>query len=73
MEKRYGEDIIKEKLIIDANTGKPVKEIVVSGDNLKVIKENGETVEFPLNSIRGKFILTRLETGISEFTEPIYV
>jgi len=36
------------------------------------VKERGEET-IPLNSLRGKAIYTRLTTGISEFTEPIYV
>ncbi len=66
-------DLIKEKLIYDSATGKPVKDVIVENGHIRIVKESGETVEIPSNSIRGKHILMRLETGISEITEPIYV
>jgi len=60
----FSEDII--------NTGRPVKEIRVEGDSLVIVKESGEE-RIALNTLRGKAIYTRLTTGVSEFTEPIYV
>ena len=68
----FNEDIIRDKNILDKNTGKPVKEIRVEGDVLVIVKESGEE-RIPLNTLRGKAIYTRLTTGVSEFTEPIYV
>ncbi len=68
----FSEDIIRDKNILDKNTGKPVKEIRVEGDTLVIVKESGEE-QIPLNTMRGKAIYTRLTTGVSEFTEPIYV
>lgn len=73
MAERIYQDVIKEKLILDANTGKPVKEIVLENGNLRIVKENGEAVEIPANTIRAKYILMRVEAGLSEITEPIYV
>ena len=70
--KVFTEDIIREKNILDRNTGKPVKEIIVEEEYILIQKENGEE-RIPLNTLRGKAIYTRLTTGVSEFTEPIYV
>lgn len=68
----FKEDIIRDKNILDKQTGKPVKEIRVEDNYLVIVKESGEE-KIPLNTMRGKTIYTRLTTGISEFTEPIYV
>ena len=68
----FKEDIIRDKNILDKQTGKPVKEIRVEDNSLVIVKESGEE-KIPLNTLRGKAIYTRLTTGISEFTEPIYV
>ena len=68
----FNEDIIKDKSILDKNTGKPIKEIRVEEDTLVIVKESGEE-RIPLNTMRGKAIYTRLTTGVAEFTEPIYV
>ncbi len=73
MAKKFDANVIKEKMILDSGTHKPLKEIYVEGDKIVAVKENGDKVEIPLNTIRGKYILMRLETGISEITEPIYV
>lgn len=73
MARKVAQDVIKEKLIIDSNTGKPVKEISVENGKIVITKESGEVVEIPVDTIRGKYILMRLETGLSEITEPIYV
>ncbi len=73
MAQKVAQDVIKEKLIVDSNTGKPVKEIILEGGNIKIVKESGETIDIPTNTIRGKYILMRLEAGLSEITEPIYV
>ena len=73
MAQKVAQDLIKEKLIIDSNTGKPVKEIELEEDRVRIIKESGEVLEIPLNTIRGKYIKMRLEAGLSEITEPIYV
>ncbi len=73
MAQKVAQDVIKEKLIIDSNTGNPVKEIELNEDKIKIIKESGEVLEIPLNTIRGKYIKMRLEAGLSEITEPIYV
>ena len=71
-EQVFTEDIIKDKNILDKNTGKPVKEIRIEEDTLVIVKESGEE-RIPLNRLRGKAIYTRLTTGVAEFTEPIYV
>ena len=73
MAQKVAQDLIKEKLIIDSNTGKPVKEIELEEDKVRIIKESGEVLEIPLSTIRGKYIKMRLEAGLSEITEPIYV
>lgn len=73
MAQKVAQSVIEEKLILDSNTGKPVKEIVIEDGNIKVVKESGETVNIPVNTIRGKYIIMRLEAGLSEITEPIYV
>ena len=73
MAQKVAQDVIKEKLILDANTGNPVKEIEIEDSLIRVVKDNGETVEIPTNTVRGKYILMRLEAGLSEITEPIYV
>jgi len=73
MAEKVAQDLIKEKLIIDSNTGRPVKEIELGDEVIRIVKESGEVVEIPLNTIRGKYIKMRLEAGISEITEPIYV
>lgn len=73
MAQKVARDVIKEKLIIDSNTGNPVKEIELSEDKIRILKESGEVLEIPLNTIRGKYIKMRLEAGLSEITEPIYV
>ncbi len=73
MAQKVAKDLIKEKLIIDSNTGKPVKEIELEEDKVRIFKENGEVLEIPLNTVRGKYIKMRLEAGLSEITEPIYV
>jgi len=73
MAQKVAQDLINEKLIFDSNTGKPVKEIVIENGSIKVVKESGEEVEIPLNTIRGKYIKMRIEAGLSEITEPIYV
>lgn len=68
----FSEDIIRDKNILDKNTGRSVKEIRVEGDSLVIVKESGAE-RIALNTLRGKAIYTRLTTGVSEFTEPIYV
>ena len=73
MAQKVAQDVIKEKLIIDSNTGNPVKEIELNEDKIRIVKESGEVIEIPLNTIRGKYIKMRLEAGLSEITEPIYV
>ena len=73
MAEKVAQDVIQEKLIIDSNTGKPVKEILIEDGTINVVKESGETLEIPQNTIRGKYILMRLSAGLSEITEPIYV
>lgn len=73
MAQKVAQDLIKEKLIIDSNTGKPVKEIELEEDKVRIFKESGEVLEIPLNTVRGKYIKMRLEAGLSEITEPIYV
>ncbi len=73
MAQKVAQDVIKEKLIIDSNTGNPVKEIELNEDKIRIVKESGEVLEIPLNTIRGKYIKMRLEAGLSEITEPIYV
>jgi len=70
--KVYGQDILRDKNILDKSTGNSPLEIRIEDDYLVVVKESGEE-RIPVNSLRGKAIITRLETGISEFTEPIYV
>jgi len=69
-EKVYREEI-RDRGILDANTGGPVVEIVVGKSSLRVLKESGETIEIPLDTVRAKAILTRLETGMGEITAPI--
>jgi len=73
MEKRIPQEEIRERVILDPNTGGPVKEIVVGERALRVVRESGEEVEIPLGTLRAKAILTRLETGLGEITGPIYV
>ncbi len=73
MAQKVAQELIREKLILDANTGNPVKDIEVGDETIKITKENGETIEIPKKTIRGKYILMRLEAGLSEITEPIYV
>ncbi len=73
MGKKFTGDLIKEKLICDAETGKPVKEILVDEEMIVIVKENGDKVEIPKNTVRAKHILMRLDHGISEITEAIYV
>ncbi len=73
MAQKVAQDVIKEKLILDSNTGKPVKEIDLQNGVIRIVKESGETLEIPTNTIRGKYILMRLSAGLSEITEPIYV
>ncbi len=73
MAQRVAQDVIKEKIILDSDTGKPVSEIIIENGRITVVKENGETVEIPVNTIRGKHILMRIEAGLGEITEPIYV
>ncbi len=73
MAQKVAQDVIKEKLILDSNTGKPVKEIDLQDGVIRIVKESGETLEIPTNTIRGKYILMRLSAGLSEITEPIYV
>ncbi len=68
----FNEEIIKDKSILDRNTGKPVKEIRVEGDIIVIVKESSEE-KISLKTVRGKAIYTRLTTGVSELTEPIYV
>ncbi len=70
--KVYREEL-KDRGILDANTGEPVAEISVGESSLRILRESGETVEIPLGTIRAKAILTRLETGTGEITAPIYV
>ncbi len=64
---------IKAKVILDSNTGKPVKEITVDKELIKITKESGEQIEIPTDSLRGKAILTRLQTDLGEITAPIYL
>jgi len=73
MVQKVAREIIEEKLILDSNTGKPVKEILLEESVIKVVKESGEVVQIPMNTIRAKYILMRLEAGLGEITEPIYV
>jgi len=73
MAQKVSQEVIREKLIIDINTGRPVKEIELGEERLRVIKESGEVLEIPLDTIRGKYIKMRLEAGLGEITEPIYV
>ncbi|WP_461832587.1 hypothetical protein [Aquifex sp.] len=68
----FTQDILRDKNILEKSTGQPPKEIKVEGEELIIVKESGEE-KIPLKSLRGKAIYTRLTTGISEFTEPIYV
>jgi hypothetical protein len=71
--KKLDSKLAQEKMIMDSNTGNPVKEIIVEGDRILIIRENGEKIEIPSSTVRGKHILMRIEHGISEITEPIYV
>ncbi len=73
MAQKIAQDVIDKKIILDSNTGKPVKEIEVTEDKVVVVKESGEKVEIPTNTIRGKYILMRINAGLGEITEPIYV
>jgi len=73
MGKKVPKEIIEEKLILDSETKKPVKEIVIEDDRVVILKENGERIEIPKNTVRAKHILMRIEHGISEITEAIYV
>ncbi len=73
MERRIPQEEIRERVIVDSNTGGPVKEIVIGERSLRVIKESGEEIEIPLGTLRAKAILTRLETDLGETTGPIYV
>ena len=73
MVQKVAREIIEEKLILDSNTGKPVKEILLEESVIKVVKESGKVVQIPMNTIRAKYILMRLEAGLGEITEPIYV
>ncbi|GAB6065636.1 hypothetical protein JCM9492_07280 [Aquifex pyrophilus] len=68
----FTQDILRDKNILEKSSGNPPKEIRVEGEELVIVKESGEE-RVPLKSLRGKAIYTRLTTGISEFTEPIYV
>ncbi|MDQ7038989.1 MAG: hypothetical protein Q9N26_07330 [Aquificota bacterium] len=73
MGRKVPQEVIREKLILDSETKNPVKEIVIEDDKVVILKENGERVEIPKNTIRAKHILMRIEHGISEITEAIYV
>ncbi|GEM_PF-2858135 len=73
MMKKVDQQIAKEKLIIDSATGKPVKEILLEEERLIIVKENGERIEIPSNTVRAKHIKMRVEHGISEITEAIYI
>lgn len=73
MAQKFAQEIAQEKRILDSNTGNPVTEIVIEGEKIVIRKENGEEVSFPINSVRAKHILMRLNHGISEITEAIYV
>jgi hypothetical protein len=73
MGRKIPHDLIKEKLIYDAKTGNPVKEIVVEEDKIVILKEGGDKVEIPKNTVRAKHILMRIDHGIGEITEAIYV
>ncbi len=73
MARKVSQDIIREKLILDSKTGNPVKEIFIEEDRIVIIKEGGERLEIPKNTVRAKHILMRIEHGISEITEAIYV
>jgi len=73
MARRIAQDTAKEKLILDSNTGNPVNEILIEEDRVVIKKESGEEISFPINSIRAKHILMRIDHGISEITEAIYV
>ncbi len=66
-------DDIEKKYIIDSNTGKPIKEAYMEGDRIILVKEDGQKVEVPVNTIRGKHIYDRLTQGIAEITGAIYV
>jgi hypothetical protein len=66
-------DDIEKKYIIDRNTGKPIKEAYLEGNNIVLVKEDGQRVEVPLNTVRGKHIYDRLTQGIAEITGAIYV
>ncbi len=73
MGQKFSGEVIREKLIYDSKTGKPVKEVVVEEDRIVVVKEGGEKVEIPKNTVRAKHILMRLSHGLGEITEAIYV
>ena len=73
MVQKIDQGIAKEKLILDSNTGNPVTEIIVEDDRIIIRKESGDEVIFPMNSVRAKHILMRINHGISEITEAIYV
>jgi hypothetical protein len=47
--------------------------LIVLLDTAHITKESGEKVDIPADTLRGKYILMRLEAGLSEITEPIYV
>lgn len=40
MVQKVAREIIEEKLILDSNTGKPVKEILLEESVIKVVKED---------------------------------
>ncbi len=73
MAQKFAQETAQEKRILDSNTGNPVSEIIIEKDRIVIKKENGEEVSFPSNSVRAKHILMRLNHGISEITEAIYV
>ncbi len=66
-------DDIQKKYILDSSTGKPIKDAYLNGEKIILVKESGQKVEIPLNSVRGKHIYDRLTQGIAEITGAIYV
>ncbi len=69
----YSGEILKDKALLDSETGNPLKEIRVEEDKILAVKESGSVLEIPINSVRAKHILMRLNHGIGELTEPLYL
>ena len=70
--KVYVKEDLAYKNIILSEEGKPPEKIEVDEESIRVFASSGKVIEIPINTLRGKALLDRLNYQ-GELTQEIYI